>query len=95
MTEQSGIARAIEVLGDKIAEAEGLRRLAIETKDSYKREADRLREENKKLTERLKTIEDDLDKACLYALQLEKQLEAYRTAEADTHAGGADKCKKS
>ena len=102
MTEQTGIARALAVLGDKIGEAEGLRRLAIEAKEAYKREADELREKNKELTERLKQAEDDRDAACSYALQLERLLEECRKAYNALHEGepkppegGADNCKKS
>lgn len=95
MIEQAGIARALEVLGDKIGEAEGLRRLAIEAKEAYKREADELREKNKELTERLKSAEEDRDNACSYALKLERLLEECREAYAALKKGGADNCKKS
>lgn len=95
MIEQAGIARALEVLGDKIGEAEGLRRLAIEAKQAYKKEADELREKNKELTERLKRAEEDRDAACSYALKLERLLEGCKAVYNDLTAGGADKCKKS
>ena len=95
MKEQAGIARALEVLGDKIAEAEGLTRLAREAKEAYKREADELQEKNKELTERLKQAEDDRDRACAYALQLERMLEECRKMYIELKEGGADNCKKS
>ena len=95
MTEQTGIARALEVLGEKIAEAEELKRLALEAKEAYKREAAELREKNKELTERLKQAEDDRDTACGYALQLEALLEECRKCYRALKEGGAEHCKKS
>ena len=95
MTEQTGIARALEVLGNKIGEAEGLARLAREAKEAYKRDADELREKNKELTERLKQTEEDRDAACAYALQLERLLEECRKVYTELKEGGSELCKKS
>lgn len=95
MTEKSGIARALEVLGNKIGEAEGLTLLAREAKEAYKREADELRAKNKELAERLKQAEEDRDAACAYALQLEGLLEECRKVYAALKEGGGERCKKS
>lgn len=95
MTEKSGIARALEVLGDKIAEAEGLRHLANEQKNVYKREADELREKIEELTEKLKQADKELESVCSYALKLENLLEGCKAVYNDLTAGGDDKCKKS
>lgn len=85
MTEQTGIARALEVLGNKIAEVE----------EKRKSEADELREKNKELTAQLKQAEEDRDAACAYALQLERMLEECRKVYTELKEGGGELCKKS
>lgn len=95
MTEQRGITRAIEVLGERLADTEGFL-LDVENQlDSANRELESLRTENRELTERLKRAEDDRDTACRYALQLERMLEECRKAYAALKEGGAHNCKKS
>ena len=102
MTEHSGTARALEVLGDKIVETEDYL-LDVENQlSNANRELESLREQNKELTERLQQAEADRENACSYALQLERLLEecskVYKElheGEPEPQEGGADNCKKS
>lgn len=95
MTEHSGIARALEVLGDKIVETEEFL-LDVENQlSNANRELESLREENKELTDRLKQAEADRDTACGYALQLEELLKECREIYAKLQEGGGERCKKS
>lgn len=85
MTEHRGIARAFEVLGDKLLETEELldaeqSQLELEKElhaDVNIRLVQQL-EKNKELTAKLKQAEEDRDTACAYALQLEQLLEECR-----------------
>ena len=95
MTERSGIARALEVLGDKIVETEDFLFDVENQLDSANRELESVREQNKELTERLKQVEADRDTACSYALQLEAMLEECRKMYAAQKEGGGERCKKS
>ena len=102
MTENSGIARAFEVLGERLAETENFLRnvqsqLDLEKElhtDANIRLTQQL-EIIRELAESLKQAEDDRDTACSYALQLERLLEECRKAHATLKEGGADNCKKS
>lgn len=95
MTEHNGIARALQVLGDKIVETEDFL-LDVENQlSNANRELESVREQNRELTERLKQAEDDRDAACSYALQLEQLLEECRKVYTELKEGGADNCKKS
>lgn len=78
MTEHSGIARALEVLGDKIVETEDFLLDVERQLSGANRELESLRAQNNDLTERLKQAETDRDAACSYALQLERLLEECR-----------------
>lgn len=98
MTEHSGIARALEVLGDKIVETEDFLHDVECQLSSANRELESLREQNRELTERLQQAEADRDNACSYAVQLERLLGECRKAYAELQElkkGGADDCKKS
>ena len=105
MTEHNGIARALEVLGDKIVETETFLLVAENERDDLEKQACELREQKKYLTERLQQAEADRDEACQYALQLERLLEECRKAYnglqelqegiPEPKKGGADNCKKS
>ena len=95
MTEHSGIARALEVLGDKIVETEDFLLDVERQLSSASRELESLRAQNNDLTERLKQAETDRDAACSYALQLEKMLEECKKVYNNLKEGGAGDCKKS
>lgn len=88
MSESEGIARAFEVLGDKIKNDEAALRHVMNQRDE-------LREKCKELTEQLKRAEADRNDACRYALSLEQLLEGYKEKYKNLTKGGADKCKKS
>lgn len=105
MTEHSGIARALEVLGDKIVETEDFL-LDVENQlSNANRELESLREQNKELTEQLEQARTAEAAASSYALQLERLLEECRKAYTELQElqegipepkeGGADNCKKS
>ena len=95
MTEQSGIARALEALGSEIIKREAQLNLKKALHDDAKKQLAELIKKNDELTEQLKQAEADRDAACRYALKLEKLLEGCKTVYNDLTTGGADECKKS
>ena len=95
MTEQRGITRAIEVLGERLADTEGFL-LDVENQlDSANRELESLRAENRELTEQLEQARAAEEAASSYALKLERRLEECSKANTALKEGGAKKCKKS
>lgn len=95
MTEQSGIARALEVLGGEIIKIEALLSLEKALHDEANERLVELLAKNKELTEQLKQTEAERDDACAYALKLEGLLDGCKEVYNDLTTGGADKCKKS
>lgn len=102
MTEQTGIARAIEVLGEKLADTEKELRVAQTelslTKELHKDANARLMEQlhkNYELTQQLEQARAAEEAASSYALKLERLLEECRKAYEALKEGGAQNCKKS